>query len=54
MLTVLFATVCLSALTQSVPPCFVGPVANLEAVVKLMAEQIYSNFKLQGLPVPPW
>lgn len=52
--TIAHPTPAYEALLQSVPPCFVGPVANLEAVVKLMAEQIYSNFKLQGLPVPPW
>lgn len=39
---------------QSVPPCFVGPVANLEGVVKLICEQMMVTFKLQGLPVPPW
>jgi hypothetical protein len=39
---------------QSVPPCFVGPVAALEAAVKLMCEQMTATFKMQGLPVPPW
>lgn len=39
---------------QSVPPCFVGPVANLEAVVKLLSEQMTATFKQQALPVPPW
>jgi len=39
---------------QSVPPCFVGPVVHLEAVVKLLCEQMVVAFKTQGLPVPPW
>jgi hypothetical protein len=43
-----------AAVLQSVPPCFAGPVSNLEAVVKLMCEQMTVTFKLQGLPVPPW
>eukprot|EP00775_Hariotina_reticulata_P003592 gene3592-3857_t len=42
------------ALLQSVPPCFVGPAPHLEAVVKLLCEQMVVAFKSQGLPVPPW
>lgn len=45
---------CVLCAVQSVPPCFVGPVVNLEGVVKVMCEQMYATFKLQGLPVPPW
>jgi hypothetical protein len=39
---------------QAVPPCFVGSVANLESIVKLLCEQMVAAFKIQGLPVPPW
>eukprot|EP00879_Flechtneria_rotunda_P007480 GHRR01007847.1.p1 GENE.GHRR01007847.1~~GHRR01007847.1.p1 ORF type:complete len:508 (+),score=245.28 GHRR01007847.1:907-2430(+) len=42
------------ALLQGVPACFVGPVTNLEAIVKLLCEQMVVAFKKQGLPVPPW
>lgn len=50
----MFLFALLLSVVQSVPPCFVGPVANLEAVVRMMGEQIHCNFKVQGLPVPPW
>lgn len=42
------------ALLQAVPACFVGSVANLESIVKLLCEQMVAAFKIQGLPVPPW
>lgn len=41
-------------LLQVVPPCFVGSVKNLEAMVKLICEQMVISYKMQGLPVPPW
>jgi hypothetical protein len=45
---------CLLLFLQAVPPCFVGSVANLESIVKLLCEQMVAAFKIQGLPVPPW
>ncbi|KAF6260996.1 hypothetical protein COO60DRAFT_1459402 [Scenedesmus sp. NREL 46B-D3] len=42
------------ALLQAVPSCFVGSVASLESIVKLLCEQMVAAFKVQGLPVPPW
>lgn len=36
------------------PACFVGSVSDLEALVKLVCEQMVVSYKMQGLPVPPW
>lgn len=48
-----YAVVCCCDL-QAVPPCLVGTSAKLQAVVKLLCEEMTSAFKSQGLPVPPW
>lgn len=41
-------------LLQSVPECFVGTAAALEAAVGVICGEMEAAFKQQGLPVPPW